>query len=998
MPQNKFSGSVDEILENLKKEESCRPASDRAVESILADLGLESAVPKVNTTVQADVAAIMNEVLPSKAEAEPRKAARPVSRAGARAAQPAIHAQARAAQPAPAKAEKPEIAKAEAPAPEKPKKAAKPAKAPTYPIRPQRLAPPEEEPTFAPPKLGATMQLDSDFQKFFSESVAVIPDEETEQHPGFFARFLPKRRPADADYFEEEDYLDNPDPTNLVEEGTLMIPGQKASAGGIDTQELEIPLQPERAEPSHQKRLGETQEIFARINPFDEPESAETVLHYQDVLKQEQPKADLDATREIRLQEKKKPVQAVTDEPTQVLNLKGASSDAAQAQLPASEPTGTISLVQEPTGTIDLTGQPTAQFTPVQGEVLSSREQAAAQFDMQQEPEEEKKNLLSRFHLPNLFGSEEDSLEEPFDEIEPAGYMDDFENQEDAPQVEAELGKMRAGFGLRAAISGVVGLLMLYMGISAASSNLPAIPVLDPAISPTAYLAVQMILLLGVAAINWRVFAKGVLGIWQEPTQDSIPAVAAIGAAIQLLFALMDAENYVPEAVTLFAGPAVILLCVNALGRWLMAGATLRNFQMVCAGTEHTVASIVKDRELVSRLAKDMGEPEPCLLANRPAGLVKGFLKSSFSLRASDAAAQKACWILLGGAGISAIVCAFTAKSAELSLAAFAGSLCLGAPLAATLISAVPSVLMQKSAARVGAVIPGWSAIAQLGRANMVTVGAKDLFPSACVRLHGIKTFEKQRIDLAILYAASVLIKGCDTLRDVFMEIVQDRTDILYQVENLENDPGYGFTAWVDNNRVIVGNRAMMEKQGVEIPSLDYEKRYTKGRREPVYLAVSGRIYAMFIVSYRANAQVAATLESLRAQGVSVLVSSDDFCLNSRLAAQVYGLPTDCIKVLSQAERRLMDPLETYEEKTEGCMIHLGSFASFVGGLIAAAGAAGGEKNASFVQNAGVIFSCVLALLLSFTGGIAQLSIVAVLLYGVAWAALALAMPMLRSY
>ena len=52
-------------------------------------------------------------------------------------------------------------------------------------------------------------------------------------------------------------------------------------------------------------------------------------------------------------------------------------------------------------------------------------------------------------------------------------------------------------------------------------------------------------------------------------------------------------------------------------------------------------------------------------------------------------------------------------------------------------------------------------AMEQLGRANMVVVGARDLVPGASVRLHGIKTFEKERIDLAILYAASVLIAGC---------------------------------------------------------------------------------------------------------------------------------------------------------------------------------------------------------------------------------------------
>ena len=68
---------------------------------------------------------------------------------------------------------------------------------------------------------------------------------------------------------------------------------------------------------------------------------------------------------------------------------------------------------------------------------------------------------------------------------------------------------------------------------------------------------------------------------------------------------------------------------------------------------------------------------------------------------------------------------------------------------------------MQKSAARVGAVVPGWSSIEELSGANMIVVGAKDLFPAKSVRLHGIKTFEKERIDLAILYACLLYTSRC---------------------------------------------------------------------------------------------------------------------------------------------------------------------------------------------------------------------------------------------
>ncbi|EJX02563.1 hypothetical protein EVA_09333 [gut metagenome] len=44
----------------------------------------------------------------------------------------------------------------------------------------------DSQPEIQAPSLSSTIQFDQEFQKFFSESIAVIPDEEPEQHPGFF--------------------------------------------------------------------------------------------------------------------------------------------------------------------------------------------------------------------------------------------------------------------------------------------------------------------------------------------------------------------------------------------------------------------------------------------------------------------------------------------------------------------------------------------------------------------------------------------------------------------------------------------------------------------------------------------------------------------------------------------------------------------------------------------------------------------------------------------
>lgn len=929
MPDNKFSSSVDEILETLKQQQAAAPASDRAVDEILAGLGLgdglplppvqQAPAPQADDVPKARPAAKIAEEKPAAARPAPQQQARP--------AQPARKAEAARPAPKAQPAQKQETPRQEAPA-EKPARrtvqrpAAKPAeaKAPAAESEADEVIRQVQQTVTGPAApspdamqqltgtISETMQFDAEFQKFFSESVAVIPDEEPEQHPGFFARFL--RHKDDGAGFEEDDELSETGEVK-VDEPTLMIPNTARA------------LQPEE-------------------EPVALPMSSEPTRPLDDL-------------------------QTPAPGDTGVIELEGLDDEATRPLDDLEEAAGSIRFEDEPAD--------------------------APEEEAPQEEEEAPK----RGFFPKLFGGEAPA-DTVFDEPEEPEYIDDYEDPADADAVQADLDGTRRLLALRTVLSGIFAVVLLYLGLAVGSSPLPPIGPIDPATAPAAYLAVQLILLLAVCAVNWRVFANGIPGIWARPSAESIPAAAAVGALIQLLVQLVGADKFEADKLTLFAAPAALLLCLDAFGRFVMQGVVVRNFRMASAGSEHTATLTLQDSELTARLAQGMGEPEPCLLLNRPTSLVKGFLRQSFSERASDGLAQKLTWLLLGAALVSALVSLFAAHGGVAAVNALAGTLCLGGPLAATLLSAVPSLLAQKSAAQVGAVIPGAAAMEQLGRANIAVVGARDLVPGASVRLHGIKTFDKQRIDLAILYAASVLIEGCDTMRDVFMTIIQGKTEMLFKVENLENLPGYGFTAWVNNNRVIVGNRAFMQQQGLEIPSLDYENRYTKGKRLPIYLAVSGRLFAMFLVSYKANVQVAATLSDLRSQGVSLLVQSDDFNLTGEGLEVLYGLPAGSVKVLSGAERRMLAPHTAYAETSEGCMTHMGSFASFVGGLRAAAGAAWGEKVASLVQAAGVGISCLLALVMAFTGGIGALGLPALVLYQAAWAVLTLAMPLLKKY
>lgn len=588
--------------------------------------------------------------------------------------------------------------------------------------------------------------------------------------------------------------------------------------------------------------------------------------------------------------------------------------------------------------------------------------------------------------------------EEDTEEEEADGGLEDFDDPRDAEAVQERLSGMSARFGLRAVLCGLFGLALLGLGLAAGGQI--TLPYVDPAGEPMLFLGVNFGLLALCVLLSLGTVKSGIVGLFKEPSADTMPTLAALAALVQSGALLAMSGSYDPTASTLLSGVAALGLCTNALGKLIQSQVVSRNFQMASTRMTHWAACLVKDRQRVTAVAKGMDEPDPVLVVSRPTGLVRDFLRQSFSCHASEYTSRRLCWVLMAVAALCTGYTALYLKAGAMaSITVCTAVLCLGAPFASTLLAAVPALLMQKHAARMGAVVPGWSSIEELGKANMVLVEARDLFPSGSVQLRGIKTFEKERIDLAILYAASVVVAGGDIMRDVFLQIIEQRTDILYPVERFTREDGRGYSATVNGDLVLVGSREMMLAHEVKTPDAEWEAHYTQnGRRQLLYLAVNGKLFGVFGVTHQPDEEVQQVIHTLHQRGISLLVKAEDCLITSRMIAEVYELPEGCVKVLDTAERKAIGAELNFRPESEGLMTHQGPFASFIGGLRAAEGAAAGEKLAMAVQKAAVLLSCVLAVLMTVTGGLGTLVLPAVVLYQCAWTVLQLVMPMSRQY
>ena len=567
------------------------------------------------------------------------------------------------------------------------------------------------------------------------------------------------------------------------------------------------------------------------------------------------------------------------------------------------------------------------------------------------------------------------------------------------PEATADkLHRMSAELTLRCVLGGILAVVLLHFGL-VSDGLLPAMAALDPDAAPAAFYGANLLLLAANLCVGFPVLRDGLNGLRGRPSSETMPALAAVAALVQAVTAMLNANVYRgTTGISLLSGMAALGLFLALLGSRVMLAAVKGGYELVTNGVEFEGAYRAKDKDLLRALARDLEQKDPWVLLSRPMKEADGFVEQSLSERASERRARKVSYILLGVALLSGVLFLLAGAGWNKAAAAMAAVLCMGAPLSSTLIAGVASLRLQRAAAAVGAVVPGWQAIEQLGGIDTLQIDADDLFTADSAQLEDIRIFKGGRIDRAILYAASVLNESHGTLNGLFRQIVEERTDILFPVKDLEQHHGLGFSAWCDNNRILMGTRRYLEQEGVPLPDEEYEMQHSKnGELQILYLAVSGNLHAMFVLKYVGGRNVARGLAVLQKENIRLLVTCQDPSLTAHHITEAYRLPEGMITVLDQEQCNAIKAAPEDPEDT-CCMIHLKAFASLTGGLQAADQAQNAESSATTVQMVSVLFSIIIAALLTSAGSIWELSVATVLMYQAAWSALSIAVCALKQH
>lgn len=574
--------------------------------------------------------------------------------------------------------------------------------------------------------------------------------------------------------------------------------------------------------------------------------------------------------------------------------------------------------------------------------------------------------------------------------------VDDYEKEQDAKSISAEIKSSLAGLFLRSVVMGIIVIcsvvltVMLRVSPYAINSAIPAAPVLC---------SLANLILVSAAIFTCRVTVFSGLSplIKLRGNSDTALAVAATGAAMQSVVSLFTSDIFFSGALSLYSVIVIAAFFANTLGKYLMVKRVNDNFKYVASKSQKYSAKIYTDEQTASKIMNGAVAGKPIIAYQHKTKLLSNFLKLSYAPDKSEEVSGRLAPFTTLSALLIAIVYGAVFKSFAEAISVFALVTAVSIPVCNMLVCNLPLKILSKKLLKNGAMISGYPSIKQFCDSGAVMIDARDLYPEGCIKLDGIKTFVTQKIDDDILSAAAVLKAGDSPMASVFSSLLRDRKKNLPHVESVLYEDSMGLVGWVNNERILLGNHELLEKYSVDTPSADFEERYRLDGKKITYLAKAGQLIAMLVTTYIPDIRMAYELQNAEDNGLSVVVTTTDCNITGELIAEQFGvfyrsvriLPTGLGNVCKEACNKETDKSRAYLSTT-------GKASSLLYAVSGCIKIKGSISLAVAVQTLSVIFGIVIAVLICLYAGVAVVQSVEIFVFSLFWSAATVIASLIR--
>ena len=466
-----------------------------------------------------------------------------------------------------------------------------------------------------------------------------------------------------------------------------------------------------------------------------------------------------------------------------------------------------------------------------------------------------------------------------------------------------------------------------------------------------------------------------------KANSDTSLAVASFAGILQAFVSFFSPQSFINGYLHYYTTLVILGLLLNCIGRMLIITRVHDNFKFIMKNPELYAGKIYTDERNAKRMF--MGAPlnKPLIAYRKKTKFLSNFLQLSYAPDPSENIASKIAPITSVVAIVAALFYAFIGGGVAEGASAFALFAIILTPVCQLVAVNLPIKKLCSAVVKKGSMVTSYESVKQFCDTNAIIVDANDLYPSGTVTMSGIKTFSGSKVDDAIRGAAAVMFAVKAPMSSMFDNIIKSKRDTLPHVESVIYEDGLGLVGWVAGQRILLGNRRLLEAHGIKVPSVEYEKKYTDKSKQAVYLSLGGELVAMFIVTYKGSSYIAEELRSLEQNGVTILVRTIDSNIIQDRIAEDFGVFYRSVKILPTGLGNITKEMtDTPDEETRAYIATKGGIQSFARAISGCIRIKSNVTLSIFLQMAGIILGFVLVGVITFISGIARLNILELLI------------------
>lgn len=603
-----------------------------------------------------------------------------------------------------------------------------------------------------------------------------------------------------------------------------------------------------------------------------------------------------------------------------------------------------------------------------------------------------------------LVGDEEDVADDDVDNEGQDVVIEDFESFNDAPSIAHDIAQLKGSLMLRLFVLIICFAASLYIAVANDNQVMPIMDLLNKRSQTNTYLFVNAILGLFAAFSSYTVISCGLSKLVSFKADcDSLCAVSIVASIASTMIMFANGNLIKGSFVHVYVPVAIASLLFNTIGKLCIVKRTQRSFRFVSGSSEKYAVFHVDDEETAQSFTRGALNDFPNLASMRKTEFLSEFLKTSYSSDSTDRFCRMFTPAVLAAAAVIGVIAAILGRtdhgssSIYVGISVFVGVVAICTGFSMMLVVNLPMLRASKKNAEVQGVVLGYDSIEEFSETNSILIDAGQLFPQGSVKLAAIKVFSDTRIDEAIVEAASLASQAGSILRNMFYDIIAGKTELLNPVESYIYEDSMGLCGWINNKRVLLGNRELMVNHSIEgMPPLSKEKEYTENGRCAVYLSISGELSAMFLVEINPTMEVRQSLQELQKNSIYVMIRSVDSLVTINRLSELFEISPEYLKLIPFRVHEQFAEITAYQMNQKATLACSGRFAALSSLILSCRYMKTTIGMGIAIQAVAMLLGVLISLVMVVTGSVQELSVSMMMMYNFIFTAVLVVFQLLR--